>query len=437
MQIKSLCSLAVMALFAGCGGGGGSDGGTSPQPVEPVAKKAPALCPTNDNGANYDCPAMSGFNGDESTTISTQGNARVERIEFAQLHLKQPDSQYFVAVANRDALIRVVVTADAGQNNLKAPALKLTLTNQDTGVQVMQTTLHPATSQMVLPITGDAVDAARGNTTVPDFYRSYLYRLPAANLPAANLPAANLQLKAEIDTIASGLQDSVFIDNAKVVNLKPVAVPTLKLVTVPIQVSGTVPKMPNPDFIRKLMSKYLPISDVQIRQHEPFIVADWVFNGVKPADYQGGWFVSLGRINWDTQGGEFALLPQQESNNSEHYVGFVNGRAGGSTNPQSGTIVMQDELAYEPDYAVLPHEFLHVLNFPHDKACGATLGLDQPDVYPYPNGGLGGVWGIEINENATRISLKSPAKYSSLMGYCVNRFTSDYHAYEFVNRFRQ
>jgi hypothetical protein len=145
--------------------------------------------------------------------------------------------------------------------------------------------------------------------------------------------------------------------------------------------------------------------------------------------------VSLGRINWDNQGGGFALLPQQESNSSEHYIGFVSGRSGGATNPQSGTIVVQDELAYEPDYAVLPHEFLHVLNFPHDKACGATLGLDQPDIYPYPNGTLGGVWGIEAAGDTSKIILKSPNNYSSLMGYCLNKFTSDYHIFEFVKRF--
>jgi hypothetical protein len=153
----------------------------------------------------------------------------------------------------------------------------------DTGSVVTQTSLQPATNQMVLPVTGDAIDAARGNATVPDLYRSYLYRLPAAYLPAANL-----QIKAEIDTLASGIQDSVFADNAKIVNLTPVAVPSLKLVTVPIHVSDTAPKMPSPDIIKKMMTKYLPVSDVQVRQHEPFVIADWVFNGVKPADYQGG-----------------------------------------------------------------------------------------------------------------------------------------------------
>lgn len=429
MQIKSLCSLAVMALFAGCGGGGGSDVGTSPQPVEPVAKKAPALCPTNDSGANYDCPAMSGFNGDESTTISTQGNARVERIEFAQLHLKQPDSQYFVAVANREALIRVVVTADAGQNNLKAPALKLTLTNQDSGVQVMQTTLQPATSQMVLPITGDAVDAARGNATVPDFYRSYLYRLPAANLPAAHL-----QIKAEIDPIASGLQDSVFVDNVKAVNLKPVAVPTLKLVTVPIYVGGTKPTIPSDDMLKMVLLKFLPVSIINIRHREPFLVADSVLNGNTALSYSFGPTTAIGRINWDQQGGGFALLPSTDGSSDEHYIGFVSGRVGGSTNFPFRTIVIQDSIEYENDQAVLPHELLHVFNFPHDLACGATMGSDQTVTYPYPNGELGGIWGADIVTSNSIFTLKSPHKYSSLMGYCNQKFTSDFHVSELISK---
>lgn len=422
MHIKSLCSLAVMALFAGCGSGGGSDGGASPQPIEPVAKKAPALCPTNDNGANYACPAMSGFNGDESATISTQGNALIERIEFAQLNLKQPNSQYFVAVANREALIRIVVTADAGQTNLKAPALKLTLTNQDAGVVVMQTTLQPATGQMVLPISGDAVDAARGNVTVPDLYRSYLYRLPADVLPAANL-----QVKAEIDTIGSGLQDTVFVDNKKFIELKPVVVPTLKLVTVPIYVSGTEPSVPNDETWKRMLMKYLPISDVRIRSHQPLLVPNSALGGSTPENYPAGPASALQQINYI---GQFYNLPNIEGSTDEIYIAVVRGNLGGIT-AFHNAILISDLVQGENFDSILPHELLHSVNFQHQAICGAGLNIDT--TYPYANGDLNGVWGIESSSN--QLTIKSPNKYKSIMGYCLPRFTSDYHINGFAYNF--
>jgi hypothetical protein len=423
MQIKSLCSLAVIALFAGCGGGGG-DGGGSPVPVEPTVKKAPALCPTCDNGTNYECPPMTGFNGDESATINTQGNARVERIEFAQLNLKQPDSQYFVAIANRDALIRVVVTADAGHANLKAPALKLTLTNLDTGAVVMQTTLQPATSQMVLPTSGDAIDAVRGNTTVPDLYRSYLYRLPAANVPASNL-----QLKADIDTIASGMQDTVFVDNSKIVNLKPVVVPVLKLVTVPIHVSGTVPTIPSDELLKQVMMKYLPVSDVQIRQHTPLFVSDSALGGIAPERYSDGGSAALLQIN---NYGKFFALPTNENSADEIYIGLVRGRVGGLTLFHNA-ILTADLFLGEFNQSVLPHELLHTVDFQHQAICGASNPIDQS--YPYADGSLNGIWGIEITPYDSTLRLKSPNKFKSIMAYCYPSYTSDYHIQGFAKRF--
>lgn len=425
VKVKSLCCLAVMAAFAGCGGGGGS-GDSAPAPAVPSVKKAPALCPTSDNGANYECPAMTGFNGDESDSVSTQGNARVERIEFAQLNLKQPDSQYFVAVANREALIRVVVTADAGQSNLKAPALKLTLTNQDSGAVVKQIVLQPATSQMVLPTTGDAVDPARGNPTVPDFYRSYLYRLQAADLPAANL-----QLKAEIDTVASGIQDTVYVDNAKIVNITPVAVPTLKLVTVPVNVSNTSPTIPPDDRIKDSIMQFLPISNIEIRRHDAFNIDDTVLGGIEPSKYQYGPSRALSLIDWD-QRGNFSSLPKSDRSNGEIYIGFVKGDVGGYTNQYTNTILASDQMfpGNEPTLAIVPHEIMHVLKFNHQEICGAVNG--SPEYYPYSDFGIGASYGINLS--ATSIKLKSNYKYKSFMGYCYPGYISDYHVDQFVYR---
>lgn len=325
-----------------------------------------------------------------------------------------------MAIANREALIRVVVTADAGQVDLKAPVLNLTLTNQDTGAIVLQTTLRPASNTMVLPTSGEASDAIRGNQTVPDLYRSYLF-----SLPADKLPAASLLLRAEIDTQASGLNDTVFADNGKIVNLKPVAVPALKLVTVPIHVSGTVPTMPSADTLKKVVKTYLPVSEVQIQQREPYVVADSVLGGVEPENYPEGTYQALLRIgSFNT--GRFFSLPDVDNSSGQIYVGFVKGNVGGIANAPNAI------LAAANYGSVLPHEILHTLGFQHQHICGA--GFEYDPNYPYANGGHNGTWGIEFKDESS-IILKEPNKNKSIMGYCSPSYTSDYHIAGFIDRF--
>jgi hypothetical protein len=424
---KSLIGVSMATTMTACGGGaaGGSDGGL---PTE-TAYKAPDTCATFDAGASYRCDAMTGFNGDESLSPVTVGNIKIESIEVAQLNLKQPDSNYFILTAGRDTLLRVVALGDRAA--MKAPNLRLTITNIDTGIESLNTVLAPKSAKRVLPQTGNAADAAMGNPTLPDMYRSYLYVLPA-NL----MPAANLEVKAEIDT--SGLTDSIAVDNSKIALIKPVSVPTLKIVNVPIAAGGDIGTIPDDASIKNAALRFLPISSVEIRDRATYFVDDAVLGGYTVMNYPNGVFNAKNRINWDQQG-KFSLLPGVDGSSDELYVGWIKGNAGGLWANFSDTILVGDKGLYDQNFAqsdsaqaIFGQEIYNDWHVADVEKCGS---LAQDPSYPYPDAGLNGVWGIEMSANHN-ITLKSPNKHSSITSYCELRHPADYQVNLFINNYK-
>jgi len=74
---------------------------------------------------------------------------------------------------------------------------------------------------------------------------------------------------------------------------------------------------------------------------------------------------------------------------------------------------------------VMAHELGHNMGRSH-APCG---GVSSPDpAYPYAGGGIG-IWGLDV----ATLTLKSPATYKDLMGYCSPDWVSDYNWTGMVN----
>ncbi len=94
--------------------------------------------------------------------------------------------------------------------------------------------------------------------------------------------------------------------------------------------------------------------------------------------------------------------------------------------------------AFDPRYATetFAHELGHTLGRFHSPCGGAA----SPDPnYPYANAAIGNVVGYDVysfaSSLATTIALKDPAVATDLMGYCGNKWVSDY-TYEGIMNFR-
>lgn len=131
----------------------------------------------------------------------------------------------------------------------------------------------------------------------------------------------------------------------------------------------------------------------------------------------GGWSTVLSEV--------LALRNAVDMSDRYYYgvvqVGYTSGIAGlgyvGSPTGTSRAAIGWDRPSSRAN--VLAHEVGH--NFGRFHApCGNPSGVDNS--YPHPNGRIG-FWGLDL----TNLSLKSPATWNDLMGYCNNNWISDYN----------
>ena len=100
-----------------------------------------------------------------------------------------------------------------------------------------------------------------------------------------------------------------------------------------------------------------------------------------------------------------------------YYYGVV-GVSGGSAIGGLGFIGFPVSVGLPYGY-IYAHELGHNMNLLH-APCGGAAGFDR--FYPHSNGSIG-IWGYDVAGER----LLDPDVYNDLMGYCGNRWVSDYH----------
>jgi hypothetical protein len=296
-------------------------------------------------------------------------------------------------VANRDALLRVFVVADAA--NGQTPAVRVRLFSGGTPVDSL-----------------DVINATPGVPQAVD--TTALGGSWNAIIPAARMSAGlSYQVQLDPDDAISETNES---DNRwpsttgqQAISVQ--AVPPLNVRFIPVRQSvngltGNVSAANQATLIETARRIY-PLSTVNVALHALYTTHA---PALDPTDASGAW----GQVLNETS----AL--QAAEGSSEHYVSVVS-TSYGSGVAGFGWIGAPAAVAWDKPGsapAVVAHELGH--NFGRYHApCGSP---GNPDAnFPYP-GGFIGTWGIDL----TALSLKSPTAIRDLMSYCHPEWISDY-----------
>lgn len=445
-------SLAVSsALLVACGGGGGGAGGTNTNnntgtlPAAPTAQPLPvvsAAAPVSNNGgANFEFALVNGFNGDSENmtgsntavaqALTTSSNLTVVKAEMGQVNLKEPTSDYFALVANRDTLLRVVVVAN--QPNVVAPTLKVTVRKVNGGQIVFEEGLKNNTQGLLPQVADQPVVLLKGQLgkdefslpvsypisdkavktvmPMPDLNRSYVIKLPASIITAEPL---------SIEVSLLDTTDAIATDNAKTYTFEPKVVEPLTIVKVPVTVNGHAPSVPSDDYLRRTLMAAIPVSNVIVKTR-PVAVVSNQGDGISAPDVIGDSILAPAK-NALTAARQSDVTANQAVE-SDYYMGFVKAsNVGGVTSWGGFVAVVQDSLNNEFTTQLTKRGWIQeVLNdwgsVGDSGACSARL----DDVnYPYLNGGLGGVWNIDLASYDNKVVLLNPRAYTSVTSYCAN-----------------
>ena len=338
------------------------------------------------------------------------------KVEAQAAYLVQATQSYagkVPLVANREALLRVFVTADF--LNAYRPAARATFFLDDQEIHVAD--LTPPSG---LP---RRVDESGLNV-------SFNAMIPASVL------RPGLEMVVEIDpdgTLSTIAGSRMRIPAAGRQSLDVRALPPMDVTLVPVAFGSEISEAENAlvaalveDMARddsegalEPVRAMLPVSQLNVEARDPYV--SWADTA------EGGGFELLDEIR---------LLRYIEAGaTNKHYHGIFahpatrfpfNWGFGGVAYLSSWTGLTLSHLGGvyrgEAFAQTLAHELGHNLSLLHTP-CGGPAGVD-PD-YPYPDAYIG-VWGVDFTIGGEFGHLLTPARYRDFMSYCDPAWTSDY-----------
>jgi len=323
------------------------------------------------------------------SSFTTVGlNIAVSNVYVTQA-TQRPDGTVSL-VANRNALLRVFVTAN-GANSLR-PDVRVRIYD---GTTLLQTVVIPAPETSVRTATSEGVLTSTWNTIIPAANVRPSLRVLADVDPSLLIPEADRT-------------DNIFPRSGTSALVSVMTVPTFTVRFVPItvaDVTGVVSEANKESFLTSTRL-YLPINTIVSDVRAPFTSSA---PALQSNNANSAWGTVLSELN--------ALRVTDGALSTQHYYGVV------KTSYNSGVA----GIGYVPgrsalgwDYLpsgneVAAHEWGHNFSRPHTP-CGVSGDAN----YPY-TGGVIGMYGW----NATTNALVAPTA-TDFMGYCGNVWTSDW-----------
>jgi len=315
-------------------------------------------------------------------------NLQVENAYVTQA-TQRPDGTVSL-VANRDALLRVFVTASTA--NTFRPDVRVRIYD---GASLLQTVTIPAPESGVRTSSSEGTLSSTWNTLIS----------------AANV-RPNMRIVADVDP-ASAVTETDRTDNVWPRGGTPQAisvttVPPFNVRFVPVTVAGltgVVTELNKEQFLTSTR-RYMPVNSVVSDVRAPFTSSAPV---LQSSDGNSAWLTVLSEMN--------ALRATDGAPSTMHYYGVVkvtynSGIAGYGYVPGRAAVGWD----YLPSGdAVAVHEWGHNFSRPHTPCSVAG-----DDAYPYAGGTIG-MWGWNSSSNI----LVSPSA-TDVMGYCSNQWISDW-----------
>ncbi len=315
-------------------------------------------------------------------------NVAVENVYLTQATQRLDGS--VTLVANRDALLRVFVTATTA--NSARPDVRVRIYD---GAIPLQTITITAPEQSVRTTSSEGVLTSTWNTLVP----------------AVNV-RPTMRVLVDVDPNASLTEtdrsDNIWPRTGTSQAISVAAVPAFVVRFVPVTVAGLTGSVSesNKENFLTTTRRYMPIRDIVSDVRGPFTSSAPV---LQSTDGNSAWLQVLSELN--------ALRSTDGAPNTMHYYGVVkvnysSGVAGYGYVPGRAAIGW-DYLPSGDGVAV--HEWGHNFSRPHTPC--ATAGDDN---YPYA-GGVVGMYGWNSATNAL-----VPPTATDVMGYCNNQWISDW-----------
>ncbi len=299
-------------------------------------------------------------------------------------------------VAGRNAYLRVFALAN--QANSAQPQVRVRLYN---GASLVQTYTIGAPAASVPTAVNEGSLASSWNVLVP-----------------AALVQPNLKVLADVDP-ASATAESDETDNQFPVSGVPGAVdvralPTYQVRFVPVlqQVNGLQGNVTagNMNSFLPDLQQQLPVGALTADVRAPYTTTAPVLQN---DNANGAWGTILSEM----------LAVRAGDASTRYYYGVVRATYGSGV-AGIGYVGGSARAAIGWDYlpsgrGVMAHETGHNMSRQH-APCGGVAGPDPS--FPYAGGKIG-VWGLDL----TTLTLKSPATFADLMGYCSPVWVSDYN----------
>ena len=336
----------------------------------------------------------------EQTAGATCGNPDQVTVSLPMVYLTQSvqtPSRSVRLVANREALLRVFVTAEEPRGFFE-PEVVAVFTRPGRG-ETHRVTMTPDANQIP------------AETDEGDLEASYNAVIPAETIvPGVELvvvvdPERTLPLTAESETRFPG-EDSHSLNVVRVPPMRLTLVPVLEAEEPDTSVLGWVRGVSTDSPQVGLLRHAFPFAEFSVRPHEPY-------------------FTSL---DLTTESGQDRLVHELEAlRASEGGTGYYYGVAASVNGFVGGRASLPGWTSMGPAIAgTLAHEVGHNLSLQH-APCGNPDGVNR--AFPYPDGGIG-VWGYDVRNG----SVVSPDHYKDIMTYCRPlSWLSDFHFEEVID----
>jgi len=315
-------------------------------------------------------------------------NVAIENVYLTQA-TQRPDGSVTL-VANRDALLRVFVTATAA--NTVRPDVRVRIYD---GATLLQAVAIPAPEQSVRTTSAEGVLTSTWNTLVPGVNVRPTMRVLVDVDPNSSLTETD---RTDNSWPRAGTPQAISVATVPAFNVRFIPVTVAGL-------TGNVTEANKESFLTSTR-RYMPIRDVVSDVRAPFTSSAPV---LQSTDGNSAWLQVLSELN--------ALRSTDGAPSAMHYYGVVkvtynSGVAGYGYLPGRAAVGW-DYLPSGDGVAV--HEWGHNFSRPHTPCSVAG-----DDNYPYA-GGVIGMFGWNSASN----SLVAPTA-TDVMGYCNNQWISDW-----------